>query len=187
MQGMCSPEPITNTGSAFKKRHASNTDGWSLLCSTRSRTGGQVPLMQPSKTLGLTPHIREHRLRAVHFSSEKHRPVLMMVYKITSNLGPVPWTHHLVNSDRKMSLSFLSPELSQAPAFPSAALKGTSSSPSLGRKWWEERQRLRGLAFLCTERDLKLAEVTMTTHLSDNKSQKSPAPAGCNPLCPGRD
>lgn len=22
-------------------------------------------------------------------------------------------------------------------------------------KWWEERQRLRGLEFLCTERDLK--------------------------------
>lgn len=78
------------------------------------------------------------------------------------------------NSDRKMPLSFLSPELSQATAFLSAALKGTSSSPSLGRKWWEERQRLRGLAFLCTERYLKLAEVTMTTHLSDNKSQKAP-------------
>lgn len=36
-----SPEPITNTGSAFKKWHASNTDGWILLCSTRPRTGNE--------------------------------------------------------------------------------------------------------------------------------------------------
>lgn len=29
----------TNAGRAFKKWHASNTGGWSLPCSTRSRTG----------------------------------------------------------------------------------------------------------------------------------------------------
>lgn len=34
----------------------------------------------------------------------------------------------------KVPLPFLSPELSQAPAFPSAALKGTSRSPSLGSR-----------------------------------------------------
>lgn len=34
-----SPQLITNTGTTFKKWYASNTDGWSLLCSTRSRTG----------------------------------------------------------------------------------------------------------------------------------------------------
>lgn len=52
--------------------------------------GGQVPLMEPSKTLGITPHIREHRLRAVHLSWEKNLPVQMMVYKISSNSGPAP-------------------------------------------------------------------------------------------------
>lgn len=51
---------------------------------------GQVPLMQPSMTQALTPHIREHRLRAVHLSLERHLSVQMMVYKITSNLGPAP-------------------------------------------------------------------------------------------------
>lgn len=49
------------------------------------------------------------------------------------------WDQHLdtspSNSYRKVPFSFLSPELSQDPTFPSAAaLKGTSSSPSLGRK-----------------------------------------------------
>lgn len=97
--------------------------------------GGRVPFMWPSKTLGLTPHIREHRIRAVHLSSEKHPSVrpddgLQDHFKCgTSTLNTSP-----SNSDRKVPLSFLSPELSQAPTFPSAALKGTSSSPSLRRK-----------------------------------------------------
>lgn len=154
MQGMWYLQNLSQIQAVLLKMcHASNTDGWSLLCSTRSRTGNGRTSSPYVAQQDFGIHLTHHGAQTKNCASLLRETSLCP--KITSNLGAAPWTHHPVTQTGKCLFLFFLQSCPKPQHFPLLPWKAHPVPQAWVGKWWEERQQLRGLAFLCIERDLK--------------------------------